>query len=233
MMIVDVQFTLQGDLIPADHGFHLFSAISHVVPELHGDSEVGLHLISGQIAGNRTLAINNHSLLSIRLPSDRISQILPLAGKALRLGEYEVRVGIPHTCALVPSARLYSRLVVIKGFMEPESFTEAVHRQLDTMGIKGKPYLVEQPHIAQANRGKSTGTRSSYLRRTIQIRGREVVGFALKVDQLTAEESILLQEQGVGGRRRFGCGIFIPDRSSTQHSGKAPEGNSPEKSHHR
>jgi CRISPR-associated protein Cas6 len=231
-MIVDVQFSLQGNLIQADHGFQLFSAISHLVPDLHGDSEVGLHPISGQIAGNRTLAINTHSFLSIRLPSDRISQVLSLAGKVLRLGEHEVHIGVPHTRPLVPSARLYSRLVVIKGFMEPDPFVEAVYRQLDAIGIKGKPYLVRQPHIAQANQNKSTGTHSSYLRRTIQIRGREVVGFALRVEQLTAEESILLQEQGVGGRRRFGCGILIPDRSNTQYIGKAPEGQSPEKFPH-
>ena len=41
---------------------------------------------------------------------------------------------------------------------------------------------------------------------------KEIVGFALRVEELTAEESIRLQEKGIGGRRRFGCGIFVPER---------------------
>ena len=39
---------------------------------------------------------------------------------------------------------------------------------------------------------------------------KEIVGFAVRVEDLTAEESIGLQEAGIGGRRRFGCGVFIP-----------------------
>jgi len=212
-MIVDMQFQLHGNLIPADHAFWLFSAISHLIPDLHRNDEVGIHNITGQMVGNRTVAINNkHSFLTIRLPSERIGQFLPLAGKILRLGGHEIRVGVPYIHALVPSVRLYSRIVIIKGFMEPAPFLEAARRQLKAMGIKAEPDLVSQPHIAQANQNKPTGTHSPYLRRTIQIHGREVVGFALKMEQLTEEESIQLQEQGVGGRRRFGCGVFIQDR---------------------
>ena len=32
------------------------------------------------------------------------------------------------------------------------------------------------------------------------------------VGGLTAEESICLQERGLGGRRRMGCGLFVPGR---------------------
>jgi len=49
------------------------------------------------------------------------------------------------------------------------------------------------------------------VRRTVRIHDREVVGFALRVQDLTAEESLHLQEHGLGGRRLFGCGIFVPD----------------------
>ena len=215
-MIVDVSFRLIGNLIPVDHGYQLFSAVSKIIPELHGDEEIGLHPVSGQITGNRCLALSEKSSLTIRLAADRIHQILTVAGKKLRIGEYEVRIGVPKTRALTPSACLYSRLVIIKGFMEPELFLDAARRQLDALNIKGKPFLVEQPHVVQANDGKQTGSHSPFLRRTIQIRGKEVVGFALKVNGLSAEESILLQEKGLGGRRRFGCGIFIPDWKKVQ-----------------
>jgi CRISPR-associated protein Cas6 len=96
--------------------------------------------------------------------------------------------------------------------MEPAPFLEAVQRQLDALEMRGKASLVEQRQAAEANTGKKSGTRSPFLRRTIRIRDKEVVGFALRVEELTAEESILLQEKGIGGRRRFGCGIFVPER---------------------
>jgi CRISPR-associated protein Cas6 len=52
--------------------------------------------------------------------------------------------------------------------------------------------------------------RSPLLRRTLQIRDKVIVGFAVEVGALTADEALILQEQGLGGRRRFGCGIFVP-----------------------
>lgn len=212
MPMVDVQFKLVGKLIPADHGYHLFAAVSELVPKLHDYDGVGLYPISGQLAGNRCLAITEKSFLTIRLPSDKIGLFLLLAGKTLHIGEHEIHVGVPQTRALVPSARLYSRLVVIKGFMEPDPFLEAARRQLQKLGIRGKPSLIMQPRIAETNAGNESGTHSPYLRRTIRIHDKEVVGFALRVEKLTAEESILLQEKGIGGRRRFGCGIFFPER---------------------
>jgi len=211
---VDVQFRVTGIEIPADHGYHVMSAISRVVPEIHGDDEVGVHSIGGRLIGSRRLALTDRSRLTIRLAAERIGQVLPLAGRPLEIDGRQVRVGVPQTRALVSAARLYSRLVVIKGFLESEPFLEAARRQLEALGIRGEPSLVPQPEIAAANREKSTGTRSPYLRRTIRIRDKEVVGFALRVQDLTAEESIRLQDKGVGGRRRFGCGIFVPADNS-------------------
>ncbi|MBI2502238.1 MAG: type I-MYXAN CRISPR-associated protein Cas6/Cmx6 [Candidatus Latescibacteria bacterium] len=212
MPVVDLTFRLRGNLLPADHAYHLFSAVSKVIPEIHGDEEVGLHAVSGRLAGDRKLVLTENSTLTFRIDAGRIGQLLPLAGKPLQVENHKLRVGVPTTYLLIPSARLYSRLVVIKGFMEPEPFLEAAQRQLDEMDIRGKPLLVAQPQSNQAGEHQGEGSRSPYLRRTLRIRDKEIVGFALRVEELTAEESIRLQEKGVGGRRRFGCGLFIADR---------------------
>ena len=212
MPIVDVAFRLQGSEIPADHGYLLFAAVTDLVPGLHEDESVGILPVSGRLAGDRQLSITEFSRLTIRLDADRIAQVLPLAGKRLRLGDAALSVGVPEVRALVPAARLYSRLVVIKGFMEPEPFLGAVQRQLDTLGVKGKASLVPQPAVAATNAESATGSHSPVLRRTLRIRDKEIVGFALRVEELNAEESIRLQEHGIGGRRRFGCGVFIPDK---------------------
>jgi len=211
-MKVDVQFRLVGTEIPADHGYCLLSALARIVPALHGDDTIGVHAISGRFVGNRRLALTDRSRLTIRIDAQRIAELLPLAGKSLAIDGSLIRIGTPQTRPLVPASRLYSRLVVIKGFMEPEAFLDAANRQLEALAIRGEAQLVPQPRVAAANAGKSGGSRSPYVRRTIRIHQREVVGFALRVQDLTAEESIRLQEFGLGGRRRFGCGIFVPDR---------------------
>ena len=207
---VDIRFRLLGSEIPADHGYLLFAAVSELVPAFHHDEEIGIHPISGRLIGNRQLAFTERSLLTIRIDSERVSQTLGLTGKALRIGPAVVQVGVPHVLALEPSPRLYSRLVVIKGFLEPDAFLEAAGRQLQALEIRGEVSLVPQLQIAAANQGRTGGSRSPYVRRTLRIRDKEVVGFAVRAEGLTAEESVRLQEQGLGGRRRFGCGVFVP-----------------------
>ena len=159
------------------------------------------------------LALTHASCLHVRIQAAYLPQILPLAGKTLEIGGYRVTVGTPDVAALVSSASLYSRLVTIKGFMQPDEFLDAANRQLQLLGIRAAASLVEQQDKVSANQDSETGTRSPVLRRTLRIRDKEIVGFALRVEGLTADESIRLQEAGIGGRRKFGCGIFLPDRT--------------------
>lgn len=216
---VDLQFRLMGENIPVDHGYHLFSAISKILPEIHENRDVAIHPINGRLIGNRLMSLTEHSRLTLRTPVEGIKPLLGLAGRTLDLNGHDVRTGVPDTRALVPSSALYSRLVIIKGFMEPDDFLDAVARQLRVMGVRGTPSLIEQRSIQEANTGRSSGTHSPVLRRTIRIRDKEIVGFAVLIKDLTPQDSIRVQEQGIGGRRRFGCGVFIPYRRGGNEQG--------------
>jgi CRISPR-associated endonuclease/helicase Cas3 len=138
------------------------------------------------------------STLTLRVPDDQIAGMLPLAGQALRLGNASVRVGVPTVRTLVPVTALRSRLVNIKvANIRPEATTEeqfagAVRRQLSALGIS---------EAASLTVGK---------RRTMRVKERELVGYEVLVEGLTAEDSIALQEHGVGGKRHMGCGVFVP-----------------------
>jgi len=212
---VDLHFRVFGDDIPVDHGYHLFSSLSKLLAHVHDNDALGVHSINGRLLGNRRMALTERSRLILRTPLEEVKSLIPLAGKSLRIGDSKIRVGVPHVRPLVPSSVLYSRLVVIKGFMAPDEFLAAVDRQLDRMGVQGVASLVEQSRIAELNRNRRGGTRSPFLRRTIRIRGKEVVGFAVVISGLNEADSILVQEEGIGGRRRFGCGIFIPYHRTT------------------
>jgi len=47
-------------------------------------------------------------------------------------------------------------------------------------------------------------------RHVLRIKGQQVVGFSVQLTGLTAEESVTVQEHGLGGRRKMGCGFFVP-----------------------
>ncbi|KJS16373.1 MAG: hypothetical protein VR69_09325 [Peptococcaceae bacterium BRH_c4b] len=209
---IDVRFALIGNQIPVDHGYLLFSAISKIFPFIHTNRQVAIHPINGPCSGNRLMDINRKSYLTLRVPTSMVPEIIQLSGSLINIGDYEVRVGVPSTQPFIPTARLYSRLVVIKGSIEPESFIEVVHKQMCDLNVKGKPMLIWQPEIVMENEGKPSGTHSSFLRRTLRIKDKNIVGYALKIENLTAEESIRIQENGIGGRQRFGCGVFVPVR---------------------
>jgi len=203
---VDLSFPLMGKTFPLDHGYPLYAALSRLLPCLHEHKMVGVHPIRGDAGGDGLLRVAARSCLRIRTPTDLIAEFLPLAGKVLELDGHSLRIGVPQVLALRPAAVLGARLVTIKGFTEPAVFLEAARRQLDALGVS-RQAVVEIP-TAPAGRTHA----GEPLRRVLRIKDRTVVGFAVHVLHLTAEESVKLQEHGLGGRRHMGCGILVPVR---------------------
>ncbi|MGE3596055.1 MAG: type I-MYXAN CRISPR-associated protein Cas6/Cmx6 [Dehalococcoidia bacterium] len=207
--VVDLAFRVQGREVAADHGYLLYAAIARVAPAVHGDGAIGIHPLQGRLTGGRRLALGRGSRLVVRVSAERIPELLPLVGQRLDVGGSVLTVGAPSVWALRPVAAVWSRLVVIKGFMEPGGFLDAAQRQLTTLGVEGRATLMART-TARTVEGRSATGAGDPIRRTLRIHEKEVVGFALGVEQLTAEESIRVQAAGLGGRRRFGCGVFIP-----------------------
>lgn len=206
--VVDLSFRICGGTISADHGYPLYAAISRIIPEIHGDVAAGIHPIRGQLVGGRRLALTRQSQLIFRVPATNIAEFIRLAGKRLTVDGEQVAVGVPTVKPLRPAPHLISRLVVIRGFMDTETFLDAARRQMDEAGVSGTPAVV--PHRWPGALEGRRGSTAAVVRRTLRIRGKEVVGFAVRVDELASSDSLRLQAVGLGGRRRFGCGIFVP-----------------------
>ena len=190
-MHLDLEFpVLSTHTIAVDHGYHLYAALSRVLPAIHADNGVAVHPIRGRQIGDRLEQLMPWSTLKLRLPQDKIGEVIALAGQSIEIGNRSVSLGVPTLKALEPSTALRSRLVTIKGFMEPDPFAEAVRRQMDALALSDRCLLTI---------GK---------RRTLKIKDKEVVGFEVILEGLLAEESIAVQETGIGGRRHMGCGVF-------------------------
>ena len=193
--VVDLFFHVQGKEVPVDHGYTLYSAISRILESgeenkwLHNADNVGLLPIRGHYAGQGKLMLDQQARFGLRLPVNLIPKVLRLAGKRLDVDGEALRVGVSTTSALIPAPVLYAHIVTTKNGEDESRFDAEVQRQLDALNIKGKPA-----------RGP---------RRIVTIKDKKVVGHSLLVSELTAEESICLQEQGLGGRRKMGCGVFV------------------------
>ena len=195
MPYVDLAFRLNGSTVPVDHGYALYAALSRILSEIHEAKEVGVHPIRGIYNGNGELQLSDFSRLILRLPDEEIPSYLKLAGKRLEVDEHIFSVGVPEIRILLPVASLRARLVTIKGFLQEEEFLEAAKRQLQSLGIACE--------ITSGQRG------------TFRVKDKQVVGFELTVAGLTAKDSVRLQENGLGGRRKMGCGVFVPSKEQS------------------
>jgi CRISPR-associated endonuclease/helicase Cas3 len=126
---------------------------------------------------------------------------MSLAGKGIAIMRHHIRLGVPQVRALEPSPSLYARVVAIKHATEVALVCAAARRQLDELGIGGRVRVPD--HVVK-------GGTVEPQRRVLRIKKAVIVGFALLVEGLTDEESLRLQELGLGGRRRMGCGFFVP-----------------------
>lgn len=205
---INVQFPVQGQKLPADHGYLLYAAISQIKPELHKTEWLGIELISGVPFDKGVIALPTRGAnFRLRIPADKFGEVLSLAGKRLELDGYPIRLGIPTAQPLMPSPTLYSRIVTFRNSLEISKFLEEAKRQLqEELQIKAN---LEMPKEGQ-----------SRTRRIITIKDKKIVGFSLIAHGLSDEDSLKLQTFGLGGRRSMGCGIFNPIRKPVDFEGE-------------
>jgi CRISPR-associated endonuclease/helicase Cas3 len=190
MTYIELQFPFTGKTLPSDHGYGLYGAISRIIPEAHSADWLAIETIPGAARGDGVTQLDPQARLKIRIPQDQVPLMLKLAGKRLEVDGHAIRLGAPQIYLLKPATTLYARIVTIKGFTEPEPFLDAVCRQLDELGVKGEPIPGE--------------------RRVVKVGTHTIVGFGLTIHEISDEGSLILQERGIGGRRRMGCGFFNP-----------------------
>jgi CRISPR-associated protein Cas6 len=193
---VDLYFQVMGEWIPLDHGYDLYAAICKATGEetsgswFHAAENIGLIPIRGTAATGHRLMLDRRARFGLRLSAEQLPRALPLAGRRLRIGNASIRAGVPTPEALRPAGTLYARIVTTRNGEDPERFDAEIARQLAVIEVRGEP-----------KRGD---------RRIVRIHDKKVVGHELQVTGLSDQDSIRLQEHGLGGRRKMGCGVFFP-----------------------
>ncbi len=209
---VDLSFPILGGRVPRDHGYALYGALCRAVQGLHGASWLGVHPLGGTQVDEATLQLGRRSQLRLRLPADRIGQVLPLAGARLDVSGSSLTVGAPTVHALTPVASLDARMVAIKLTRAPRRRSEELGREaLDVAGFAERYAAEIKRQLEALGIGGPFELRG---RRSVTVGGRRVVGYSVRVIGLGADESIALQEKGIGGKRRMGCGVFRGTREA-------------------
>lgn len=201
--IVDLVFDIECRELPVDHARDLADAIRARVPEVDEDERVGVHNI--HLAGSQNgwerpdpklgqrLMLSRRTKLTIRVPQEQRERIeAALCGAELDVAGCAMRIGKAKQKMLSGQRTVFSRYVVLEdGEDEDENaFLQRIVSHLQGRGIK----------VTKALCGKTNeieGPDGTLRTRSIMIAG------------LTPEESVRIQQEGIGPLRHMGCGIFI------------------------
>ena len=202
----ELAFHLRGRGVPQDHGYVLYSALSAELPVLHDASWCSVLPIRGRVEEGDRVGLHPGSRLRVRIPSDRIPLFLPLVGRTLRLADTSVVVGHFEASPVTPAPDLDAKLVVIRLTQAPRAesgidksafqaqFLAEASRQLEALGISSTPKIM--------GRGE------------LRIKEQRIIGFSVRVSELSPESSLALLHAGIGGKRKLGCGVFEATRGT-------------------
>lgn len=201
--IVDLSYRVNCRTLPLDHAHALSQAVCRVLPWLRGDERAGIHTIFGpgsqngwyrpEEIGDAILHLSRRTRMVLRLPKDQVAQARALTGAVLDVAGHRLEVGEATARPLDGMPTLYARYVVSCEDDPEEIFLAWVAGQLQGMDIGVRKVLCGKSHFLQTPDARIF-TRS------------------VMVADLQKEESIRLQQRGLGPMRTLGCGLFIPHK---------------------
>jgi len=204
--VVDLIFDIQCRELPVDHQHDLAQALQQHLPALLDDERFGVHSI--HLAGSQNgwerpdpelgqkLILSRRTKLTLRVPREREEEVKQaLHGAELDIDGCALTIGKAKRKMLSSQSTVFSRYVVLEdGEGEDENaFLQRIVDMLKQRGIR----------VRKALCGKTTdvaGPDGPIKTRSIMLA------------DLTAEDSVQLQQQGIGPLRHMGCGIFIPHK---------------------
>lgn len=201
--VVDLLFKIKCSTLPVDHAWALSEAIQVELPWFADEPQAGLHLIYGADSGNGwerpeggddLLYLSRRTRLVLRLPKHRVADARALTGKSLEIQGSQIDVGDSHTRGLSTTTTLYCRHLVTDTEMEEDEFLTLAVEELRSKHLRFKKVLCGKSRAFTTPEGKLP-TQS------------------LMVAGLSLDDSVILQQQGLGPHRNRGFGLFVPHKT--------------------
>ena len=201
--VVDLAFRITCPILPLDHAHALSSALLAILPWLEDEACAGIHLIHGATSGNgwirppdtasAVLHLPRRTRLRLRVPRQRLEDARQLTGRCFDIDGHPLEVGDSEVVLLSSLPTLFSRYVITGVDSDEDAFLEEAARGLRAIGIDCRKMLGGISHTLRFPDGP-VHTRS------------------LMVAELEPEQSVRLQQQGLGAGRSIGCGLFLPHK---------------------
>lgn len=185
--MLDMVFDLKGTLIPEDYAFALNDELIRLLPWLASEEFAGILPLRGSITEEGIL-LARRSKLILRLPAKLARQSSVLSGQTLNIGFGTLYIGEGQERFLQSHPTLHAHMV--EGAIAEEIFVTDVANRLLELGVSCK-WICGKRH-------------------TVNGMGQSLSGYSLVLHDLKPDASLLVQRAGLGGSRRFGCGIFVP-----------------------
>jgi CRISPR-associated protein Cas6 len=131
--------------------------------------------------------------MRLRIPGKRLQDAQALSGQSLDIEGHALQVGAADVSLLSSLPTLFSRYVLTYEQLDETQFLEEAAGQLKAMDIPCRKMLAGITH-------------------TMKFPGGPVFTRSLMVAELTPEQSVRLQQVGLGEGRTFGCGLFLPHK---------------------
>lgn len=200
---VDLIWRVRGKHVRVGHGWHLYAALKGVAAEAASSADVAIGPITGaRHCGRGLLALGDRATLRLRCDPSKIGALLPLEGRALRVGSRMISLTDPVVRPLRSSPRLHAEFVTYS-FCKP-----GADRSCPRQGETPSPAWLEATRRRIEGDGHSI--RVGLARRLTIKGGVYMVGYALEVTGLTPEASLRLQANPLGARRHMGAGMLVP-----------------------
>ena len=199
--MVDVAFKINCKTLPYDHAFSLSNEILKYLPWLKGNKLTGIQTLHGPESGNGwTRAENEEIFLSkrtrliLRIPKSEYDKTCKLEGETLKVLGNDIKIGKASKKPFLTVRDLICRFVLTDDDLNESDFLKYVAKEFENHEI----------HLRKAICGKT---------KSFTINGDQKFTRSLMIADLSKENSIKLQDVGVGIGRIFGCGIFLPHKS--------------------
>jgi CRISPR-associated protein Cas6 len=201
--VVDLAFRVGCPTLPLDHAHALSQALLDLLPWLEDEAHAGVHLIHGAASGNgwyrpedaanAVLHLSRRTRMRLRVPRHRLDDARRLTGRRLDIEGHALEIGASEVHLLSSLSTLFSRYVITGADTDEAGFLEEAAQGLREMDINCRKMLGGISHTLHFPDGP-VHTRS------------------LMVADLEPEQSVRLQQLGLGEGRHTGCGLFLPHK---------------------
>lgn len=201
--VVDIAFKLECRMLPLDHAQALSDAIASALPWFMEEDKAGLHLVHVAESGNgwyrpedpenEVLCLSRRTRMTLRVPRHRIEDAQSLTNRTLDVDGNRMHVGEATIRLLSSLPTMFARYVVAEPRQDEHAFLRDMAAALRDLDIPVNKLMAGMEHVLNVQDGP-IHTRS------------------LMVAELAPEHAVKLQQEGIGPGRKFGCGLFLPQK---------------------